>query len=376
MHNWESIINTSVPGKDLVVKMLNQIEKDGHVVLAVFRYGSHLYGTDTDDSDNDYYVLFFPSARSLIVGGGAKSYRLSTGDDNAKNRPNDVDVQASSIRETLRRFGRGEIVAIDTFFALTNQEAVLYANGTYKSWWKRTAGLLGAGNLGGVLGYINKQASKYGLKGTRLGTAIRLAESLKSFVGRNPSASILDWISDTGEELVFVEPFVQAIELMAALPGGTHSLVDGIDALGKKFTLISPARNLLNSLENTIKKYGHRAAIAKENMGVDWKALAHAYRGATEYQLLRKTNMVTFPLKGKDVEIIKSIKSGRLPFDKVASLVEEQVAIVSELRNDQSSIGKQVGTDEALISLFTELVYADDITCEDVLGMPLSRVFD
>jgi hypothetical protein len=57
------------------------------------KFGSHLYGMATSDSDIDYKGIFLPSKEEILLGRIPKCYSYSTGDGVSKNRPGDIDVE-------------------------------------------------------------------------------------------------------------------------------------------------------------------------------------------------------------------------------------------------------------------------------------------
>ena len=56
-------------------------------------FGSHLYGTNTENSDKDYKGIFLPSVKNLILGKKMDSISLTSGNNNSKNSSEDCDIQ-------------------------------------------------------------------------------------------------------------------------------------------------------------------------------------------------------------------------------------------------------------------------------------------
>ena len=49
------------------------------------KFGSHLYGLDTPNSDTDYKGIYMPTLSQLLLGTWPKSIRTSTGTAHTKN---------------------------------------------------------------------------------------------------------------------------------------------------------------------------------------------------------------------------------------------------------------------------------------------------
>ena len=54
------------------------------------RFGSHLYGLNTPNSDVDYKGIFMPTLEELLLGTYPKTIVTSTGPEHAKNSADDV----------------------------------------------------------------------------------------------------------------------------------------------------------------------------------------------------------------------------------------------------------------------------------------------
>jgi RNA repair pathway DNA polymerase beta family len=92
-----------VIGVDLIVEM---------------RFGSHLYGTDTPESDVDVKGVYLPEARDILLQRVPPSVTASR-DKGAgeRNRPGDVDREYYSVQRYLGLLAAGQTVAIDMLFA-------------------------------------------------------------------------------------------------------------------------------------------------------------------------------------------------------------------------------------------------------------------
>jgi predicted nucleotidyltransferase len=63
------------------------------------KFGSDLYGTNTENSDVDYKSVFIPDGKDLILQKAAKHLQNNTKDnDITKNSKDDIDDESFSIK--------------------------------------------------------------------------------------------------------------------------------------------------------------------------------------------------------------------------------------------------------------------------------------
>ena len=133
--------------------------------IVKMKFGSHLYGTATPESDLDYKGVFMPDLEELLLGKVKKSYSETTGDDRSKNSAGDVDSEMYSLHYFIQLACEGQTVAMDMLHApdemILEKSNIwdLIVNERDKFYTK---------NLEAFVGYARKQAAKYGIKGSRL----------------------------------------------------------------------------------------------------------------------------------------------------------------------------------------------------------------
>ena len=80
-------------------------------------FGSHLYGTNTPDSDRDYKGVFLPTRREVLLGEIPKNITESTGNRYSKNGAGDVDTEMFSLHQFIKLAIDGQTVAFDMLHA-------------------------------------------------------------------------------------------------------------------------------------------------------------------------------------------------------------------------------------------------------------------
>jgi hypothetical protein len=304
----------------------------GHTILRI-KFGSHLYGTATPTSDLDFKSIFVPTARDILLGrvkGSISTKRPKA--EGEKNYAGEVDEEAYSLQRFLGLVAEGQTVAMDVLFApdwahvepaaLEWQEIV--ANRDRLLTRKSSA----------FIGYARTQANKYGIKGSRVAAARAVLAALN--VGYEEHGSIAK-LSLMGEGL---EKLFHGVEFVSFIDVPTPSGIDvrHLEVCGRKLPYTASIKNCRDVVQRLVDEYGPRALQAECQQGVDWKALSHAVRVATQAVELLTTGHVTFPSPNADH--IMAIKLGHRSYQDVAAEVEqclvdvETAAAISTLPED------------------------------------------
>jgi hypothetical protein len=276
-------------------------------------FGSHLYGTDTASSDKDYKGVFMPSKEQIYLGRIPKSFNETTGHDDSKNNSNDIDTEIYSLHYFIQLACEGQTVALDMLHTPKSkiiessplwEQIVLERDKFYTK------------NLRAFVGYCRRQASKYGIKGSRLENAKSVLDYLKQFNEYEKLKNVWDNL-----------PKGEHIHKMPADDNGVRMY----QVCGKKLGETCELHYVIDVLEKFYESYGKRALMAMENKGIDWKAISHAFRAAYETKQLLTENIITFPLK--NAKFVRDIKEGKYHYQDVNPQLEKLIDEVEELSN-------------------------------------------
>ncbi|UCR81336.1 thioredoxin [Escherichia phage PSD2002] len=322
-------------------------------------FGSHLYGTSTPESDVDFKEIFVPHPRDILLGTAMNHTNLNTNNTASKNTKDDVDHELYSLKYFFKLAADGETVALDMLH--TPPELVVKSD--LPDVWKfiqDNRSRFYTTNMKAYLGYVRKQASKYGVKGSRL-AALR---GVLAIVNQIPE----QWV-DYQEGIPDRLRRTKVEDIKHRLPENefcewvfhNHEKTGPqtfYTVLGRKYQTTLSLIELKQSLNKLDAEYGERARKAEANEGIDWKALSHAYRAG--YQLLEiyQTGDLVFPLR--EASIIKLIKAGELPFKEVQELLEDTVDLVEVLAIQASKNGMPEKVDMKFWDKFVEEVYLDN----------------
>lgn len=286
-------------------------------------FGSHLYGTNTKDSDTDFKAVFMASMEEIILKEDRSTIQENTKSGNThgvRNSKDDIDCEYIELRKFIKDAQDGQTYALDMLFA--PESFWVESSPIWRDIISNRKKLLSK-DVKPMLGYCRSQAGKYGLKGSRLGELTRVIDHLIRF---DPKDRVIDCI----EDLELTE-FVKRYEAISKRQHGLEPIKEEfIDVLGKKFQMNRFVSEVLYSLEKMRAMYGDRAKMAMENNGVDWKAISHAFRCCYQLQELAANGEIKFPLVFR--EYLKKVKSGSIPYselgDKLYAQMEKSKAAI------------------------------------------------
>ena len=151
-------------------------EADLNLVVRM-KFGSHLYGIATSNSDVDYKGVFLPSKEQILLGRIPRCHASSSGDGVSKNRPGDVDVETYSLHYFITLACEGQMVALDMLHA---PDSFIVERSDIWKFIVRERHRFYTKNLKAFISYTRRQASKYEIKGSRLNAAATVLGLLKS----------------------------------------------------------------------------------------------------------------------------------------------------------------------------------------------------
>ncbi len=283
----------------------------------IFRtlFGSHLYGTNTPESDKDYKAIFLADPKDILLERAPTQAEQNTKKSSAfKNKASDVDDESISVKKYLEDLLEGQTYTLDMLFA--NKECVLVAEPEFQLIWQNREAFFHKG-LQAFVGYTKAQAAKYGVKGFRMAAVKRTIDWLGFYV---PDYR-LDFYDSLLRDFALdsKSPYIQVVSI-----DGAKGPEPALEVCGRKFPFHATVAYTINALAQIYNNYGQRAKQAENNQGIDWKALSHAVRVACEAQELLLTHNITFPRP--EADLLLQIKMGVLPFKQVSEIIEEGLA--------------------------------------------------
>lgn len=302
------------------------------------RFGSHLYGTSTPASDEDWKGLFVPETRDVLLGRIPKTAEAEKGSDGVKNAPGEMDRENYSLHHFIKLAVQGQTVALDMLYAPNE----MTMPGSYYWIWselQREKSRFLSKSMNAFVGYARAQAAKYSLKGERL-------EKLQDFVGS---------LSGACRE-VRLETYWNRLPKDDEREG-PHC--KELQIGGKWFGETTAVGLVIDAVERQIARYGKRANAAAGSGGIDWKALSHAVRVALELEDLLTKGEIEFPLIY--APYLTNIKTGELSLESVQDRLDTTLERIESL-SSASSLPEKVDAkwwDDWLAAIMAAEVHTD-----------------
>lgn len=293
------------------------------------KFGSHLYGCDTPESDSDYKSIYLPEARDIVLGQVKKTISVSrVKQPFERNVKDDIDIETFSFDQYLKLLLQGQTMALDMLFSLQRPEMVtrFERSELFDYIYENRFQLLNR-KVNAFLGYARQQGSKYGIKGFRVHALRETLEFFKSFPHE------MDRVDDHSE---MVRKFVTELKnehvKIVELAAPDHTPIPHVEVCNKYIPFTGTIKHAKFGLQKRFDAYGHRALLAERNEGCDWKALSHSVRVNSEAKELLETGFITFPRP--DRELLLKIKTGQMQYKEIATLIENGL---EELETIQSN---------------------------------------
>jgi predicted nucleotidyltransferase len=265
--------------------------------IVKIQVGSFLYGTNTEESDNDIKGVYIPNMKELILGNIHKGRSFSTGDDKTRNTKEDKDITYYSVHEFIKLACMGETGAIEMLFAPDNM--VLETSDHWKFLVKNRYKFF-TKELKAFIGFARSQMFRFGMKAERLETARKVLKILNK--GKD-SWAIGDrriWYKLICIPSAYIHTYNTTIE-----KGREISNFNICGKIIQETTSIEYAKKII---QNFITKYGERVKKAADNKNIDWKSVSHSLRVAFELKQIYEEGVIIFPLK--DARYLTQIKEG------------------------------------------------------------------
>jgi hypothetical protein len=277
-------------------------------VICKILFGSHLYGTDNENSDKDFKAVYMASLEDIVLKEDKETIQECTKKGNQfgiRNSSNDVDCEYIELRKFVKDAKAGQTYALDMIFSPES----FWVESSEE--WRRLTGSRDkflSKDVSPFLGYCRQQAGKYGLKGSRLGELTRVIDYLSGYDPKSRLSECIDGIE--------LSEYVKRYKATSKRDHGLSDLEeDLLDVLGKKFQMSTFLHQILFSLKKMSAVYGDRAKEAMDNKGVDWKAISHAFRCCYQLLELADCHSITFPLK--ESKRVLEIKEGKIPYSEL-----------------------------------------------------------
>lgn len=293
------------------------------------RFGSHLYGTSTPASDEDFKSVFIPTAKDILL----QRVKQTVQDHKVKvpgerNQPGDVDKEAFALHRYLGLLAEGQTVALDMLFApswamLEQPDQIwnLIVENRHHFISRRAASFVG---------YCRTQANKYGIRGSRVHAVRNIVEWFDMAITEHGHLAKVFEASSSLEAFI-AEHHLQHTAIIDINHPAQNKPVAHLECCNRKTPFFNSLKDARAIYIRLLDEYGQRALAAERNEGVDWKALSHAVRVGHEALEFMSTAWITFPLPNADH--VLAIKKGEIAYAAVAEEIEWLLVAVEEAQS-------------------------------------------
>lgn len=308
----------------MLTNKIKELEKLHKVkVLLVTKVGSHLYGTNDENSDIDYKGIFLPSKDSLLLDDSTQFLDLSTNKSNSKNTSEDIDFTLQSVQKWFKDLCKGETGALDLLFSMWTS-SVTYVNEDFLTFVKSNYKYFLTNKPKAFIGYANQQAKKYSLKKERYNELVSLLGILTRLSENATEVKLLSCWEEI-KSTIEAKDFQYINFVLAPGPKKTEEC-EYLEVLGRKFHPTVTFEFLLNRLGKVKEEYGNRAKRCESP--TEWKSLSHAVRVVDEIEELLHKQFITFPLP--NANFVKQVKQGKVLQDEVTSYLDDKLSSVDK----------------------------------------------
>jgi len=274
------------------------------------RAGSHLYGTNTPESDEDYSGIFIANEDYYFGLRKIEELDLSVQYKNeyGKNKPDSVDYKLYEIRNFCRLALSNNPNILEHLFA--NTENILHCD-TFGAMLLRNSHLFpNKGAYDKFIGYANSQRHKMIIK---LDNFDQLSAALGFFKQQDPSEYIVMFRDSKEVKSFFAEK-------------GSHFVIG--DLSFQKHLMV---KKLVAALADRLSKVTNRHELVLK-YGYDTKFASHLIRLLSEGETLLKTGKLEFPLH--NASFLLQIKQGELSLEDILKLADEYEFKLKYIRDD------------------------------------------
>lgn len=294
------------------------------------RIGSHLHGTSTPKSDEDYLGVYLPSVEDMI---GIENRPKEWTDnihvtDGPRNSKGDVDCKYLPLYVFLKEAAQGQSQSLELLFVL--DEHVIIKEPEWDIILQLKDRIISKNSILPFIGFAKSQCHKSKLKGENLNTINKLIMKLNALIlagGHNADPISKHLESNAG--------LFETEYYLFGVPVKFYENEHGVKLIRiahRDYDLNINYKKLRDSLVKLEEKYGERSRLAAE-VTYDFKSVTHAFRLCGEAQELLSTGVITFPRP--DAQFLLDVKLGNYNGDLDVD-IEKQLDILRKIRDNSS----------------------------------------
>lgn len=279
------------------------------------RSGSHLYGTNTENSDQDYLGIYLNTKEEIL--GLQTSEELTENieskAENGRNTKDAVDCKYFELRKFCRLALKGNPTILEILFV--NKENILEITKEGEELLSLRNEFLSKNIYNSFMGYAFSQKKKAFIKSENINHIERFYNWINTFVSVKNSPISNMTFNDFYNAIKDKSVFENHIKFYQ----NEHN-----DTMFQCGDLKFPINILIKKLKDSLKERLDKASWRKDGIlqyGCDYKFMSHNVRLLLEGMEIIKTNNLILPLQYR--ELIKQIKLGKIENNKIIELMDK-----------------------------------------------------
>jgi len=263
------------------------------------RVGSHLYGTNTPDSDEDFSGIFIADEDCYFGLKSIGELDLSTEAKNekGKNTTDAIDYKLYEIRKLATLALSNNPNIIEHLFV--NEENIVFSNSDGRLLLFNAFMFPNKGAYDKFIGYANSQKHKMIIK---LDNFEQLSAAFEFFKKQDPNEYIFIFKDNPEIKNFFTEK-------------GSHFIIGDLN-----FQKHMMVKKVVNIIKERLSKITNRNELVLKH-GYDTKFASHLIRLLSEGETLLKTGKLEFPLH--NAEFILDVKNGKYELAELLSIADD-----------------------------------------------------
>jgi uncharacterized protein len=294
--------------------------------------GSHLYGTNTETSDEDYLGVFLPSVEDLLgLENCPQEWKLNQKlSEGPRNEKGDTDRKFFSLKSFCNFAAQGQAAILEMLFAPPDK--IIQKHPLWQKVEDNKHLFLSRRGVAPFLGFARSQAHKAVIKGENLNLIKSLIEKLENV--------------DRGVKLSehFTNIQKDSVELLGhklRLHVNEHGFTQ-LQLAGKDTDINLKTKTFHNNLKELLERYGSRTSNAAKD-GYDYKSVLHAVRQLGEAEEFLKTGKITLPRPPEELELLMAIRRKEWPTADVDffGYMDQRIQHIQTVVDEQSPLPKE-----------------------------------
>ena len=288
--------------EELLANVEERLQPFGKLMYLT-KHGSHLYGTNTENSDEDYVGVFIANKDYQLGFKNVEEVDCSIvdKDESGKNTKDAVDIKIYELKKFLNLTLAMNPNIVDLYFSHTNSDAIIFNNGELDVFFNNPEWFVNERLLMSFMGYAKSQMKKGRNKPHNY-------EVLKLF------GKLLDTLMKNSFENHTLGEFRSDIEKLGVEVDSKQIQVNNLTFPTNYFV-----KKVHKMVHEKLTSVSHRSKEWSEK-GYDSKFFMHLFRLLDEGTKLATENKIEFPLENRQFYL--DVRNGKFTLDELEEMVE------------------------------------------------------